>query len=353
MNVTQACLKPHSAVVLLPRRYLARRVSKRKMPVPKTERRLNITILGTPNAGKSTLLNCLIKQRVAACTQKRHTTRNKILGVYNYRNIQLAFYDTPGFVSLSDSFKTDTKILRKLAVEATTQADVVLIVVDAARNLTPEVKDTFAEMAKIGLDQSKIEIILVLNKVDLVTQKYELLDTTRSLVSLINGVKLGPEKAELAVLDTTTFMISASENDGVIDLKNYLLSLAPIRSWEISRESGPTDMSNEERVEEMILEMMMVHTHDEIPYVAGINCTSISDLTASRLRIDVDILVNSVSQQRIVVGAQGRTLVKIRQDAVVALEQLLEKQVILYMWVKIRNQKVVDDDTATAFGKET
>ena len=140
-------------------------------------------------------------------------------------------------------------------------------------------------------------------------------------------------------------MISSTEDDGVIDLKNYLLSLAPIRNWAVPKEFGYTNMTDEEKVEEMILEMLMLHTHDEIPYIASIECKSISNLNSDRVRIDVNILVNGNAQQRIVIGAQGRTLVKIRQDAVVALEELLEKQVILFLWVKVRNEKEEVDDS--------
>lgn len=285
----------------------------RKMPTPSTERCLRVAILGMPNSGKSTLLNCLIRTRLAACTQKAHTTRSQILGVYNHKNIQLAFTDTPGFVSFSDSLKKDTKILRGLAIEAASQTDIVILLVDAAKNLSPGVLQTFTDMAKLALDESRMEVILVLNKVDLLDEKFILLDVTRTLVSLINGIKLGADKAHEAVLDTTTFMISAIENDGVIDLKNYLLSLAPHRNWIIPKEKGATDLTNEERVQEMLLEKLMIHTHAEVPYIAGIKCVAISSENADTLKVDVDIFVNSNAQQRIVVGEKGRTLVKIRQ----------------------------------------
>ena len=290
------------------------------------------------------MLNRLVRTHLAACTQKSHTTRDTILGVSNYRNIQLAFHDTPGYVSLSNSLKSDTKILRKIAVDATLQSDVVLLIVDAARKLKPAVLDTFADMAKIASKESRIEMILVLNKVDLVEDKYELLDTVRSLVSLINGVTLGVEKAHLAKLDTTTFMISASANDGVADLKNYLLSIAPIRQWVVSKEKGTTDMTREERVEEIVLEKLMLHTHDEIPYIAGVNCKSITPLGTNKLKIDVNIFLNSPAQQRIVVGSNGRTMVKIRQASAPLLEEIFDvSTVILYIWVKVRDPRKEDD----------
>ena len=333
-------------------RYL-RNMLPRKIPVPITEKRLDITIIGTPNSGKSTLLNCLINNRLAACNRKSHTTRNKILGVYNHRNIQLAFYDTPGFIGLTNSMKKDERILRDLAVEATFQSDVVIILVDAVKRITPQYENTFAEMAKIALEQSSQELILVLNKVDLVIEKYDLLDTTRKLVSIINGVKLGPERAKEACLDTTTFMISASENDGVIDIKNYLSSLAIRKPWVIPKGKGITDMTIQERVEELVLEVLMNHTHDEIPYIADIDCCSITDINSNRVKIDVNIYVDSGAQQKIIIGAKGRTLVKVRQEVVVALEVLFKKDVILFLWVKHRGEEGKSDSSAENFNSSS
>jgi GTP-binding protein Era len=196
-----------------------------------------------------------------------------------------------------------------------------------------------AEMAKIALDNAKIEIILVLNKVDLVEPKSRLIELTRQLVSLINGVKLGPEGAHLAQLDTTTFMISALHNDGVIDLKNYLISLAPRKPWIIPKEFGKTDLSPEERVEQILLQVMLEHTHEEIPYIAEYTCLKISNLTPTRIKIKTEILVDASNQQRIVIGGKGRTLVKLRQSAVDILEDIFGKEVILMINVRSRDNK--------------
>lgn len=307
------------------------------MPIPKSTKRLDVVIMGEPNVGKSVLLNCLIKNKLAASTKKRHTTRGEILGVFNHRNIQLAFYDTPGFVSVAEALRDDAKTLRERATDAAGKADVIMIVIDAARVRNEKSIYAFSELTRIALDNAKIEIILILNKVDLVEPKEELLDITREYVSLINGIKLGPEKAHLAELDTTVFMISATKNDGVIDIKNYLLSIAPMKPWIIDKDGGITDLTNEERVEEMVLEALMDHTHEEIPYIADIVCKSIESMNEDKLRIDVDIGVSSRRQQKIVVGQQGRTMVKIRQAAVAQLEKIFKKEVILFIWVIVNS----------------
>ena len=316
-----------------------RTLPERKLPTPRLEKRLDVVILGPPNAGKSVLLNTLVKTKLAATSRKRHTTRGEIVGAFNHRNVQLVFYDTPGYMRTADAVTNDIKVLRSFATTTSRKADVVLIMVDAARDLTPVQQDTFAELVKLGIASAEIEIILVLNKVDLVTPKVRLLGTTRQLVSLVNGVKLGPGREDEAKLDTTTFMISAIQNDGVVDLKNYLLSLARPKDWVIPKGGGNTLLTREERVEQIVLEMLLDHTHEEVPYISDIDCTGIVDITNSRVRIDVNIRVDTGAQERIIVGHQGRTLLKIRSSSTEVLERVLGKGVLLFLWVKKRDSK--------------
>ncbi|KAJ1428010.1 P-loop containing nucleoside triphosphate hydrolase protein [Ochromonadaceae sp. CCMP2298] len=306
-------------------RYL-RTTAKRLLPVPKFEKRLDVVILGAPNAGKSVLLNRMVQSRIAATSRKRHTTRTEILGVFNYRNTQLAFYDTPGYVRRADALKADAQALSDTAATSAGKADVVLLVVDAARCESPKFHDAFAEMVKIAQENAKKEIILVLNKVDMVEPKRKLLDITRTMVSL---------------LDTTTFMISALQDDGLIDIKNYLIGIADMKSWILPAEEGISGASLQQRVEEMVLEQLLDHTHDEIPYICDLECTTIVPVsrTGGRVKVEVNIWVDTPSQQRIIVGQQGRTLVKVRQAAVAALEEIMGKEVILMLWVKLRKEK--------------
>jgi len=376
-------------------RSFARHLRNVRMPVPRVEKRLDIVIFGHPNVGKSVLLNCLIEHKVAATAHKKHTTRGEILGFFTNRNVQLAFYDTPGYLTSSKAQTHEMKALRSVGLAATSKADVILLCVDAnVTQLSSKQQDWFADMAKVALENAKQEVVLVLNKVDLVEPKIRLLETTRQLVSLINGVKLGSGGAEEATLDTTTFMISALENDGVVDLKNYLITLAKHKPWlkagriddddgESGDESGGSDsddssssgsgeatgitrsrrstrhtasgklsnekplldsaafttMSPQQIVEEVILESMLEHTHEEIPYIAKITCTDIKKVPSYEGRVSVTctIEVDTKQQARIVVGQGARTLVKIRQTACLPLEKMLNvKYVLLTLNVQTR-----------------
>lgn len=345
---------------------------RRALPLKSGERRVDCVILGRPNAGKSVLLNSLIETKVAATNRKRHTTRGEILGVYNRRDTQIAFYDTPGYVFGQDAQSSQMKALRAIGIETVKKADVVVLCVDAAiSHLSDRQQDSFVEMVKVAFQNAKTEVILVLNKVDLVKPKTKLLETTRQLVSLINGVRYTEEEADEARLDTTTFMISALHSDGTKDLRDYLVDLATTKSWILPRKSFPllpsalatdsridpkdqsitafpkgaplipyernvTNLTPKERVNEVVLEKLLSETHEEIPYIADIRTKSIRRLNPTRLRIDVDIYVDTGAQQRIVVGRGARTLLAIRQKAVKVLEPVFRREIILMLWIKTR-----------------
>ena len=304
-----------------------------------SEKSLDVVILGAPNVGKSVLLNSLVGTHVTAASRKRHTTRREILGVFNHRNVQLAFYDTPGFISSTSAATKQQSQLSEATVESAGDADVALIVVDAARRLHSKYDFEFAEMCKLAYAGARVEVILVLNKVDIVSPKEILLEVVEKYVSLMNGVRHGPEGAHLAKLDVTTFMISALKDDGVVDLKNYLLTLSKYRPWTLKKEKGATDQSDFELVKEIVYERFLENLHDEIPFVADIECTSIENLTTNRLKIQVEIRVESSKQQRIVIGKQGRTMVKLRQSSCKILEAILQKEIILMFDVKPKKKQ--------------
>lgn len=324
--------------------------AKRPWPGPhdRKSKRLDVVLLGKPNSGKSVILNNLLQTKLAATSRKRHTTRSQILGVFNYKQTQLAFYDTPGFIPSIDARKAETRRMREITTAAVSVADVVLLVVDASKSMSKADMTGFAEMVQLAMEGAKQEVLLVLNKIDLVAQKTELLDLNWDLVSVINGFKHRPEAQDAAQLDTTTFMISATENDGITDMKNYLLALAKPKPWVIGKDQGISDMSEEDIVEEIMREHLLDHTHEEIPYIAGIECKSFTELTEKKIRIDVDIQVDSHRQQKIVVGEQGRTMVKIRQSAAEAFENIFGKQVMLYIWVNVRSKHSSLDEEPSA-----
>lgn len=327
-----------AAVLVVPKLGLRFLRHKPVLNLPKmgSEKSLDVVILGSPNVGKSALLNSLIGAHVAAATRKSHTTRREILGVFNHRNTQLAFYDTPGFISATNARSKQHSELRETTTKAAKDTEVVLVLVDAARVLSNKFDFEFAEMCKLAYAGAKTEVILVLNKVDIVEPKDRLFDVVEKYVSLMNGVRHGPSGAHLAQLDVTTFMISALKDDGVVDLKNYLLSIAEYRPWILPVEKGATDQTDHELVREIVYEKFLENVHDEIPFIAEIECVSVEASSANKLDIVVDIRVDTAKQMRIVIGQQGRTMLKLRQSACKLLEAILHKVVILTFNVKLK-----------------
>lgn len=117
---------------------------------------------------------------------------------------------------------------------------------------------------------------------------------------------------------------------GVLDLKNYLLSIAEVKPWIIPSSQGFTKLTMKQRVEQIVLEALLEHTHEEIPYIAEIVCTNIiRQSSMSRIQVHVTIKVDTPSQQRICLGYQGRTMLKIRQRTSDTLEKLFLQQVVL------------------------
>jgi GTP-binding protein Era len=322
---------------VLPRRFLRNKPPLRTK-TQGSEKRLDIVILGTPNVGKSALLNRLIGTHVAAATRKAHTTRRQILGVLNYKSTQLVFFDTPGYIAEMEAKSKEKNQLRLQTKSAAESTDIVMIVIDAARRLTEKYDVEFCEMAKMAYAGAKQEVILILNKVDLVEPKDRLLDVVEKYVSLMNGVKYGPEGRHLAQLDVTTFMISALKDDGVIDIKNYLLASSSYKSWILPKERGSTNMSDGEIVQEIVYEKLLENVHDEIPHSALVQCTSISEINPTRLMVNVTISVENDRQKRIVIGQQGRSMLKIRQAACKLLEAILHKDIILEFDIQTKSK---------------
>ncbi len=244
--------------------------SERKRTSTLERRCVEVAIVGAPNAGKSELLNCMVKSKVAAVSRKRHTTREGILGVRNIGHVQLVFVDTPGYLTHSRYDALD----RSLAVGASQSlwsADVTLLVIDAAKDLSKNkrvqksIKDLITQSARSNGDLS-----IILNKVDLVEPKTKLLDISTKIIDLsmdchinvLSELKKESEnqvKQEKAInekyrdrdLIESIYMVSALKNDGVHDVLKMLVGKSKVRDW-ILADGFQTEMSPVERATEII-----------------------------------------------------------------------------------------------------
>ncbi|HEX8619647.1 MAG TPA: GTPase Era [Thermoanaerobaculia bacterium] len=274
-----------------------------------------IAIVGRPNAGKSTLLNRILGQKVSIVSNKPQTTRNRIVGILNDERGQLAFLDTPGV----------HKPLHKLNVRmmdhvrsSLSEADVVILIVDAS--------EQFGKGDQYVLDMLRAEkemnpeakIFVLLNKIDLL-KKNKLLP----LIEQYNGFGVFDELVP----------ISASTGDGIEELKTLLF-----KNVEEGAARYPTEdfTTQPERffAAELVREKVLVHTSEELPYTTAVNVDRFEEDEASgMISIWATIYVERASQKGIIVGKQGSMIKRIGTEARQELESILGVKVFLDLHV--------------------
>jgi GTP-binding protein Era len=270
-----------------------------------------IAVIGAPNAGKSTLVNALVGTKVAIVSRKVQTTRMTLRGIATEGESQLVFIDTPGIFA-------PRRRLDRAMVEAAwggaVDADLVLLVVDAAKGIAEDVERILAR-----LTDRKPPPLLALNKVDRV-RKEELL----ALAAQMNA------KAPFA----ETFMISAVDGDGVADLKAYLARSVPAGPWHYPADEV-TDAPVRVLAAEITREKIYDRLHDELPYQIAVETTDWKE-QGNAVRIEQTVFVERDSQKAIMVG-KGASMIKlISMEARKELTELLDRPVHLFLHVKVR-----------------
>lgn len=275
-----------------------------------------VCILGRPNAGKSTLLNALVGEKLAIISPKPQTTRNRIQGVVHIPKRkgkdggQIVLIDTPGV------HKPDSSLGRKMMVEireALEGCDLVLVIVDVAHKL-----DDRDKFARDMLKQSKAKAFLLLNKIDLIPDKSKLLPLIDEYRKLYDFAEVIP--------------ISALKRKGLDDLLNMILTALPAGPSYFS-EDEVTDQPARFMAAEIIREQVLLNTSEEIPYATAVVVDSFEE--GNRLtRIAATIYCERDGQKGILVGKGGRMLKKIGTAARIQIEHMLGTKVFLELYVK-------------------
>ena len=285
-----------------------------------------VALIGAPNAGKSTLLNQLVGQKLAIVTPKVQTTRSRMLGIAIEGAAQLIFVDTPGI------FEPRRRLDRAMVAAAwagAADADQVVLLVDATRPEAPDTTRTIEQLAS-----SKRPAILALNKIDLV-QREKLLGIADSL----------SRKATFGRI----FMISGLTGDGVADLKRHLAALMPPGPW-LFPEDQLSDAPERWLAAEITREQVFLQLHDELPYAASVETEAWEERRDGSARVDQIIYVQRASQRAIVLGDKGQRIKTIGARARAELERLLERRVHLFLFVKVRDNWLEDPERYTALG---
>ncbi|MBA3511408.1 GTPase Era [Sphingomonas sp.] len=270
-----------------------------------------VAVIGAPNAGKSTLVNALVGQKVAIVSAKAQTTRARLMGIAIEDEAQILLVDTPGI------FAPRRRLDRAMVAAAwagAEDADLVLLVIDAAARLGERVEAMLA-----GVEGHSQPLMIALNKVD-IAPKEDLLALAAQLSERLNPRQL--------------FMVSATTGDGVADLKRALADAMPEAPWHFPADQL-SDATERMVAAELTREQIYGQLHAELPYSSVVATEKWEDRKDGSTVIHQQILVDRDSQKAIVLGKGGTRLKSIGQAAREAIAEHLGRKVHLFLHVKV------------------
>ncbi|MGA0266408.1 MAG: GTPase Era [Lysobacterales bacterium] len=282
-----------------------------------------VAIVGRPNVGKSTLMNRILGQKISIVTAKPQTTRQQIMGIKTTGAGQVVYLDTPGIHRSSG--RALNRYMNRVAKAAFRDVDLVLFMIEAGRWSRND------QAILKTLRAANLPILLVINKVDLLKKRGELLSFVAENVV--------PQELE------EVMMICATRGDGVDDLEARVMDKLPF-SRPFYDEDQITDRSERFLAAELVREALTERLHQELPYALTVEIEQFKR-EGSLLNIGAVIWVERDSQKQIVIGKGGRALKQIGSQARRAMEELFEQKVFLQTWVKVskdwtRSQKALE-----------
>lgn len=270
-----------------------------------------VAVLGRPNVGKSTLVNALVGEKVSIVTSKPQTTQLNILGILHNRESQIVFIDTPGLLS-ERQMKYNSKALNREAVNALSQADLVLMVVEA--NIWKRADDYILEHLK----EINSNAILTVNKVDRFKNKNSILDFLKD------------HSNNSQIIETVP--VSALYNKNLSRLTTVIERHLPVQTPKY-KEGMITDKDTDFRITEIMRERLMHHLRDELPYSVECQLDHFDD-KKKIVMIDLMIKTQKPAHKKIIIGKAGQLLKVIATEARLEIENLLNKKVFLSTQVR-------------------
>ncbi|MFT4798202.1 MAG: GTP-binding protein Era [Candidatus Azotimanducaceae bacterium] len=285
-----------------------------------------VAIIGRPNVGKSTLLNNIMGQKVSITSKKPQTTRHQLLGIKTTPNCQFLYVDTPGIHGKET--RAINRYMNRSAKSVVRDVDVVVFVLDRMEWHDDD------EIAAETVRRHKDHLIIAINKVDLVKDKQQLLPYLAQLQSKFPGAELVP--------------IAAEQGENVDRLESLIESKLPSGDA-LFPDDQITDRSTRFMVAEMLREKIMRQLGEEVPYSATIQIESFKD-SGKTIHIEAIVFVERDGQKAILIGKKGEKLKRIGTDARLDIETLLDRKVMLNVWVKVKANWSDDDRALKSLG---
>jgi len=289
-----------------------------------------VAILGLPNAGKSTLMNALLGQKLSITTSKPQTTRKKILGILSSENYQVIFLDTPGIIK-------PNYLLQEKMMEAVSgslkDADVIILIIDVFSD--PEGKETLNNIfVSEKVLSSPKTLLLLLNKIDLTQQ-----ENVKNLISKFESLNKFKKVIPVAAL----------LNFNIEEVLGSIVELLPE-----GPKFYPDDIVADENerffVSEIIREKIFELYKEELPYSIEVIIADFKEREDKKDYILAEIIVERESQKGILIGKQGTTIKNLGLDSRKAIEDFLQKEVYLELKVKVKNKWRSDERQLKSFG---
>lgn len=275
-----------------------------------------VTIAGRPNSGKSSLLNALVGEKIAAVSSKPQTTRTKITGVVTKGATQYVFMDTPGIHKAKNKL---SEHMIKTINDSVSDVDIILLVSDCTKTVSQTERDLLSGISH------KSKVILVLNKIDLIEDKQSLMQKISEYSDLYDFEEVIP--------------VSVAENDG-IDIIMSAIDKFTVEGPHYFPDDTLTDQPEKVIMAEIIREKALNNLNDEIPHGIAVSIESLGERDSKSgepiLDISAVIYCERESHKRIVIGKNGSMLKKIGGDARAELEQFFQIKVNLQCWIKVK-----------------